>query len=391
MGSTLSCSRRSTARSFHCSDAEQKPASPQDHSAFTFSSEGDQLGSCNVKNESGSVPKQRHASEMQRQADKGDPHTSERESPPPWKRIRIASAVSGDQLCEIDAEPSWDVSRLKGEIEMQIGTVVANQRLMLDDAELQNMSKLPGLWPDMDTGTAASIATVRLLKLSWMVSLVGSFPEIYGLSTDLGVRSRAGCTTQLLGEQWLQCSQGQQLPSLASTPDYVVAFKLEIADSWRQTQQWGQILLFTAAGFPVWETYPFRCPDFVLECDGEPKLLVIVSNHDDANQHISKRGLACTDYDLPTEVELSVMLVVVGDTAAVYIDGQEVAREHVGPREAHECLEVHPNPPDTGWISMHGYEVPNEHARIRNAFYVSFPSEPAPERAEGNMTASISR
>lgn len=303
-------------------------------------------------------------------------HDIERsEDAPPQKRIRITSAVSGDQLFDIDAEDSWDITRLKHEIKLLTGTAIAHQHITVDDKEIQNGDALATLWRDTDNEFSETVTTVRLLKVSWVVTLSINFPEIYELSSDLGVSDRAGCITQLLGDEWLQCSMSGPLSSVVSTPDYFVAFKMEIAESWRQTRHWGQILLFTANGFPEWEEYPFRCPDFVLECDGDPRLLVIVSNHDDDNQHISRRGLACTDYDLPTGVELSVMLAVAGDLAAVYIDGKEVCRGQVGRREAHECLQVYPNPPDVGWISAHGYEVPNRHVRIRELVYVSFPTQ----------------
>jgi len=293
----------------------------------------------------------------------------------PRKRIRITSAVSGDQLCEIDAEVSWNIARLKTQIQMFTGTASAHQHLTINGKEVQDSTQLAGLWPDTEAEPSTSVTTVSLLKVSWVGTLSVAFPEIRNLSSDLGVADRAGSVTQLLGEEWLQCSTSKQLASVASTPDYFVAFKLEIAETWRQTCHWGQILLFTANGFPRWEEYPFRCPDFVLEDGGEPKLLVVVSNLEDDNHHISKRGLACTDYDLPTGVEISVMLVVAGSVAAVYIDGKEVCRDQVGRREAHECIEVYPNPPNVGWIPTHGYEVPNTHVRIRELFYVSFPAK----------------
>merc|ERR1712187_175527 len=106
---------------------------------------------------------------------------------------------------------------------------------------------------------------------------------------------------------------------------------------------------------------------------GQPRLLVVVSNQEEANQHLGKGlQLSCTDYDLPTDVELSVILTVFEDTARVYIDGVEVISSAVGARDARE-LEVIPNPADEGWIAGHGYEVPNVHASIREVYYVAFP------------------
>jgi hypothetical protein len=290
----------------------------------------------------------------------------------PSKRIRITSAISGNEMCEVDAKDSWDIVRLKSEIEMLTGTATAHQHLMFGDHEIQDDDELrKALFGKILIDEDAT--SISLVKVNWIDTIASSHPEIRSAQSDLGLEKLAGRVTTLVGDEWMQCSTSTELPSVTSPPDYFVALKVEIAETWRQTDQWGQILLFTANGFPNFEEYPFRCPNFVLECDGEPKLLVIVSNQADVNQHIGDftTGLACTDYDLPTGVEISVMLAVVGDTAAVYINGEEVKRDRVGKRFTHDCMKVYANPPNEGWISMHGYEVPNEHVRIRQVSHVA--------------------
>lgn len=290
------------------------------------------------------------------------------------RRICVKGMVSGEALCEVeDVEATWDAARLKAEIEARIGVCSGHQHLVIRDYELQDDAVLgdtPGLWPD----ELATEAAVSMLRVDWTLALSGAYPEIRDVANGLGASPRRGHAVRLLGDAWSRCSDCQQLESVRGTPDYVVAFKLVISESWRRTRNWGQVVLFTGNGFPGDVVYPCRAPNFVLDCDGKPRLLIIVSNHSEWNQHLDTHMfLSCTDYELPTEQEISIVLAVFGEVATVSIDGHEVRRADVGDRDSHERLEVHPNPPDVGWISMHGYEVPNEHAQIRELFHVSFP------------------
>jgi len=263
------------------------------------------------------------------------------------KRIRVQSILSGDQLCEVEVSPRWDGARLKCEVETLTGVPKTRQRLLHGVTEIADDARvLNHLVDDAKeapccgeaTSSLSELSTIGLLKVDWVTSLSSIFHEIQNVSSAFDLSSRKANTSRLLGGEWKKSCECPQLESVEGTPDYIVAVKIEIAETWKSTSAWGQIVLFTACGFPRYVKYPCRCPDLVLESQGEPRLLAIVSNHDDDNQHLSRCGLSCTDYDLPTGVEISIVLVVAGDSGAVFIDGEEVVREQVGNRESHSCL-----------------------------------------------------